>query len=90
MVINVDLRRRLRVFVRNIRAGTKLFVVNERGDYLLNPDPDREFGFEFGKPGRIQDDFPEFAKLLANDDTTPRVMMDRSDARLALAGNRYG
>ncbi len=64
--------------------GTELYVVNERGDYLLNPAPGREFGFEFGKPVRIQDDFPGFADLLAKNDTTPLLMTDRTGARFGV------
>lgn len=36
-----------------------VFVTNAEGDYLIHPDPDREFGFELGRRFRLQEDFPE-------------------------------
>jgi len=35
----------------------QVFVTNATGDYLLHPDPSREFAFESGAPVRIQHDF---------------------------------
>src|SRR5258708_8285254 len=63
--------------------GGQSYVVNDQGDYLVHPDPQREFGFEFAKPSRIQDDFPDLAGILARGDTAPRVIQDR-------AGRRFG
>lgn len=83
VIINVDLRPAFARVRRSIQSGSKLYVVNEKGDYLFHPDPSREFGFEFGKPTRIQDDFPQFANLLAANDAAPRVMTDS-------AGTRFG
>jgi len=82
MIVNIDMRA---AFDRLRNAGREgdLYAVNEAGDYLIHPDLGREFGFELGTPFRIQDDFPEFAKLLKSDDTTPRVVNDRD-------GNPFG
>jgi PAS domain S-box-containing protein len=84
VIINVDMRRAFAAIRSNTRGGTQLYLVNEDGDYLLHPDPSREFGFELGKPARLQDDFPEFTGLLANEDTAPRVMTDRAGARFGV------
>src|SRR5260221_6460142 len=83
VIINVDMRP---AFARIRSAATKggrSYVVNDQGDYLVHPDPNREFGFEFAKPLHIQDDFPEFPQILATGDTAPRVIQDR-------AGTRFG
>jgi PAS domain S-box-containing protein len=84
VIINVDLRP---VFAR-IRAdrldGTTLYIVNGAGDYLLNPDPNREFSFEFGRRARVQGDFPGFAGLPTGDETPPQVLSDRSGARFGV------
>jgi PAS domain S-box-containing protein len=63
--------------------GGRNYVVNEQGDYLVHLDPEREFGFKFGRPSRIQDDFPGLSEILETDDTSPRVVEDR-------AGTRFG
>ncbi len=78
LIITVDMRP---AFAR-VRAVTvddgRSYVVNERGDYLVHPDQSREFGFESGTSFRIQDDFPEFPRILAAQDTGPRVIQDRA------------
>jgi PAS domain S-box-containing protein len=84
LVINVDMRPAFdQIRTAPTRDG-RSYVVNARGDYLVHPDRKREFGFEFGKPARIQDDFPDFAQILAGDDTTPRVIEDRSGKRFGV------
>jgi PAS domain S-box-containing protein len=80
VIINVDLRPAFARIRSNMRGGAQFFVVNEHGDYLLHPDSTREFGFEFGRPIRLQDDFPKFADLLGNEDTAPLIMVDRAGA----------
>jgi PAS domain S-box-containing protein len=78
LIIKVDLRPAFDRIRSGPGKGGRSYLVNDRGDYLVHPDPAREFGFEFGKPARIQDDFPDFAQILASDDSTPRVIRDRS------------
>ena len=77
MIINLDMSAALDL-LRHVGREGDLFAVNEHGDYLVHPDIRREFGFELGTPFRIQDDFPEFAKLLKTDETAPRVINDRA------------
>jgi PAS domain S-box-containing protein len=84
IILNFDLRSAFAHIRSEMRNHIKLYVVNEHGDYLLNPDPRREFGFQLGNAMRVQADFPEFAGLLAKDDTPPSVMTDRSGARFGV------
>ena len=59
IIINVDLRAAFtHIRAAASRSGDRIYVVSERGDYLLHPDPAKEFGFEFGRSIRLQDDFP--------------------------------
>jgi PAS domain S-box-containing protein len=64
LMLNLDMRP---IFAQ-IRAanprGGDIYLVNQRGDYLLNPDRSKEFGFDLGKPSRIQDDYPDYASLV--------------------------
>ena len=80
VIINIDMRPAFDHIRAAGREGGHTYVVNAQGDYLVHPDPAREFGFEAGMPARLQDDFPDFAPLLAQDDTAPRVVRDRSGA----------
>jgi PAS domain S-box-containing protein len=83
VIINVDLRRAF-ARVSSSTGGVQHYIVNEAGDYLVHPDPNSEFGFEFGKRHRIQEDFPEFAKISDDKDTAPRVMDDHTGARFGV------
>jgi PAS domain S-box-containing protein len=85
VIINVDMRPAFdRIRSAAARSGLG-YVVNDQGDYLVHPDPTHEFGFEFARPVRIQDDFPDFARILAADDAAPRVMADRTGRRFGIA-----
>ena len=66
LIINLDMRPIFSSIKASQSADESTFLVNERGDYLLHPDASREFGFEFGRSYRIQDDFPVFASLLTS------------------------
>jgi PAS domain S-box-containing protein len=83
VVINIDLRPAIGRVRDSVVGDAQVYVVNDAGDYLVHPDRNREFGFERGKPDRIQDDFPEFAEILLKPDAQPRVMEER-------AGRRFG
>ncbi|SHL22311.1 PAS domain S-box-containing protein [Bradyrhizobium lablabi] len=84
VIINVDMRP---AFAR-IRAGAVArghsYVVNDQGDYLVHPDPAREFGFEFGKPEHIQEEIPDFTQILKAGDSTARVFQDGSGRRFGM------
>jgi PAS domain S-box-containing protein len=83
VIINVDMRPTFSRIRSNPTEGGRSYVVNDQGDYLVHPDPDLEFGFVLGKPVHIQDDFPDFAQILATGNAAPRMMQDR-------AGHRFG
>src|SRR5262245_24104207 len=82
LIVNVDMRPAFDQ-LRNAAREGDLYAVNEQGDYLVHPDIRREFGFEIGKPFRIQDDFPEFKALLGGNDSARRLIKDRD-------GNAFG
>ncbi len=83
LIVNLDLRP---VFDR-VRAAAndsgRIYVVNDRGDFLVYPDRNREFGFEVDKPFRWQQEFPEFAAALGSATRGMRVTSD-------VMGNRIG
>jgi PAS domain S-box-containing protein len=78
VIINIDLRPAFDRIRSAGRDGGHVYVVNAQGDYLVHPDPLREFGFETGRPDRMQDDFPEFAQLLGQNETAPRILKNRA------------
>ncbi len=84
VIINVDMRPAFARIRMATNSGRRGFVVNDQGDYLMHPDPDLEFGFEFARPVRIQDEFPDFAEILATGAAAPRVVEDRSGSRFGV------
>jgi PAS domain S-box-containing protein len=78
MLVNIDLRPTFDRVRSSPLTGAHVYVVNDRGDYLVNPDRDKEFGFEFGTPRRVEEDFPAFSGILPAADAEPRVMQDHA------------
>ena len=76
--ISVDLRSIFARIGTVASDGAQAYLVNGDGDYLVHPDPARTFGFALGQSFRIQDDFPDFAALLSEQDNAPRVLRDRT------------
>lgn len=90
VVIDIDLRGPFARVRENARPGGAVYIVNSNGDYLVHPDPAREFGFQLGAPSRLQDDFPTLGGMLARGKAAPQVVQEHSGAEFgaALAGAR--
>ena len=70
-IINVDFRQTLDAINHTEHAGGHVYLVNSEGYYLLDPQPEKTFAFEFGRDDRLQKDFPGLAAELGK--TTPTV-----------------
>ena len=90
VVIDIDLRGPFARVRENARPGGAVYIVNSNGDYLVHPDPAREFGFQLSAPSRLQDDFPALGGMLARGKAAPQVVQEHSGAQVgaALAGAR--
>ncbi|HVO15243.1 MAG TPA: ATP-binding protein [Alphaproteobacteria bacterium] len=94
IVINVDMRPAFDRIRAAVVAPARVFVVDARGDYLVHPDPKREFGLDRGHPYRIGDEFPGLAQAPAGDNGRESRLVTGSDgvkyavalARATLAG----
>lgn len=58
ILINLDMRPAFDELRAAMTGGARLFIANEDGDYVVHPDPKREFAFEFGHRFRLQDELP--------------------------------
>ncbi len=85
VMVNLDMRSAFDRLRSAARAGGHVYVVNESGDYLVHPDPTREFGFDLGRPSRLQDDFPDLTALLGTKGSHGRVVSDAGGERLGVA-----
>jgi diguanylate cyclase len=82
VVINVDLDKLFTVLRKNIPDNLMVYLTNHEGDYLINPDITKTFGFDHGKRELIQDEFKE-AKLII-DRKKPDIVLntrDKNDAK---------
>jgi signal transduction histidine kinase len=85
IVADIDLRGAFGRLTGLDRKGVVIYVINERGDYLLHPDKQREFGFERGRPDRIQDDFPDLSAAIDAGQETTSVIEDRAGTLFGVA-----
>ncbi len=83
VIVNVDLGPAFERLRSGVGPLGTIYVVNDRGDYLVHPDRQREFGFDLGAPFRIQDEYPGLETMLVADDPAPRVIENA-------AGERFG
>ncbi len=85
VAITVDLRSTLKLFEEATDRDSTLYLVNDEGHYLVHPDQSREFGFEFGKSFRVQDDFPALTQAIATGEKTPNLIDDRNGKPFGVA-----
>ncbi len=78
VIVNVDLRPAFDLVRSSMRQGEKVYVVNERGDYLIHPDPAREFGSQLGTPTNWQSDFPYLASSLRAQKSVAQIVPDQA------------
>jgi PAS domain S-box-containing protein len=95
-LINVDMRPAFDHVRASVRPGEGIYIVNEQGDYLIHPDPAREFGSELGSSDIWQSDFPELASSIGAMQSVTHVVPDQDGrpgavalAPAILAGNEW-
>ena len=96
-IINVDMRPAFDRVRASARPGEGVYIINERGDYLLHPDAAREFGSELGLPIESwQSDFPVLASSIGATQSIVHVVPDQNGrpsgialAPAILAGNEW-
>ncbi|MBF0448396.1 MAG: response regulator [Magnetococcales bacterium] len=64
ILINVDFKPAFKQLMTAVTPPVELFLVNEQGDFLIHPNPDLAFAFEFGSAKRIQTLKPDWANRL--------------------------
>ncbi len=64
IVINADVSKLFMFEMFSKQKGSVFYVADENGYYIYNAvDPQKEFGFEFGKKYLVQKDFPRVASV---------------------------
>ncbi len=78
LLINVDMRPALDRIRSSMRQGGAIYVVDGRGDYLVHPDPAREFTSQPGMPTGWQNDFPDLASSLGARQSVAQILTDQA------------
>jgi PAS domain S-box-containing protein len=78
VVINVDMRPAFDRVRSSVRSGGQIYVVNKRGEYLVHPDPAREFGSQLGAPTDWLADFPALASSLDAKESVAHIVPDQT------------
>ncbi len=79
LVVNVDLTRLLEDLRSDVKIANSLRMANDRGYYLVHPDPSRAFGFDLGHDHRIQADFPELTGFVGGGAESSRRLRKGED-----------
>ncbi len=58
VIINLDMRPIFSELLESKQSDLNLYIANDRGDFLVHPNPNKQFGFEFGQSHNINDAFP--------------------------------
>ncbi len=83
--VAVDLRPAFgRILAASPRDGA-IYIVNEQGDYLVEPDQSHASGAAPNRPARIQDEFPLLAEALSAKEWQARIIPDRAGTRFGVA-----
>ena len=78
VIINVDMGPAFDRVRSSMRQGGEIYVVNAQGDYLVHPDPGREFGEQLGHPPPWQSDFPALAPAARSPQGVAQIVPDRT------------
>jgi PAS domain S-box-containing protein len=85
VIIDADMRPALDRVRASVRKGEAAYVINGRGDYLVHPDPAREFGSQLGTLADWRKDFPYLAASLGATQAFARIVPDRAGPPGAVA-----
>ncbi|HXN68505.1 MAG TPA: PAS domain S-box protein [Bradyrhizobium sp.] len=78
VVVNVDMRSAFERIRSSVRPGENIYVVDSRGDYLVNPDNSREFGSQLGVQTDWTHDFPDLAEARGSTESLARIVPDQT------------
>jgi PAS domain S-box-containing protein len=77
-IVDIDMQPAFDRVRASARGGGQIYVVDRRGDYLVHPDPAREFGTESGAVIRWQSDFPDLAAPPGPEQGVAKMIRDQA------------
>jgi len=67
VIINLDLSSMFEGLKNAAPDQSTLYVTNNQGDFLVHPDPDKTFGFDFGLRQGIQNEYPVLEQVFGTE-----------------------
>jgi len=87
VVINLNINRELEYLAgHHEQRAHSLFVTDNRGSYLIHPDPDKLYGIDLERPGRLQKDFPQLSVFFepGNDTKNLTLLPEQTNSKLTM------
>lgn len=66
IIINYNATKLINSLKRDLPEDFNIYLTNANGDYLLHPNPQKQYGFEFGTPYRFNKDFKTNSSRVVN------------------------
>jgi PAS domain S-box-containing protein len=85
LIINLDMRPAFDRLRAAAHSNRNIYLINVRGDYLVHPQTDCEFGFDLGQPFRVQDEFPELSGASGAQTAAVRTIHTTTGQKMAAA-----
>lgn len=80
LLITAEVGHELRHIQNELQSvSSNIYITNDHGGYLLHPDNNKTYGFDFGKRYRIQEDIPSLAKLFLPKNKNVNVILQPND-----------
>lgn len=74
LIVNVDMGPTIEALHQHKSPYSNLYLINDRGEYLVHPDRAREFQFETNVLFRLKDEFPEIVALAGATAPTTQIV----------------
>jgi PAS domain S-box-containing protein len=78
VVINVDMRPAFDRIRSSASQGEQIYAVDAHGDYLIHPDPSREFGSQLRVSANWLTDFPDIAASIGSTESVAHIVPDQA------------
>ena len=85
VIINVDLKELFTELPKGGFKGGSVYLVDENGYYLISPNPDQAFAFEYGNGSTFQSDWPGMANLVNTPTPVAGRITDADGRELAMS-----
>jgi PAS domain S-box-containing protein len=85
LIVNLNMQPAFERLRAAMRSNHNIYLINAQGDYLVHPQPAREFGLELGHAYQVQDEFPELKGAGTTQTTAVKTLQAATGQKMAVA-----